>query len=30
MQRKTPKWLDDIRSSAVFILDTVEGKNLAD
>ena len=30
MQRKTPKWLDDIRSSAAFIPDTVEGKSLAD
>ena len=30
MQRKTPKWLDDIRSSAAFILDTVAGKSLAD
>ena len=30
MRRKTPKWLDDIRSSAAFILGAVEGKGLAD
>lgn len=30
MRRKTAKWLEDIRRSAVFILDSVEGKGLAD
>ena len=28
MQRKSPKWLEDIRASAVFILDATDGKNL--
>lgn len=29
MRRKTAKWLEDIRCSAVFILGAVEGKSLA-
>ncbi|MFH0964962.1 MAG: DUF86 domain-containing protein [Planctomycetota bacterium] len=28
MQHKSPKWLEDIRSSATFILQTMEGKSL--
>lgn len=30
MRPKTPKWLEDIRASAAFILGVVEGKDLAD
>jgi uncharacterized protein with HEPN domain len=30
MQRKAPKWLDDIRRSAEFILAATDGKSVAD